>query len=430
MFFAQYIEAIRYNQDLNPDLQFAIHCYVGEDGDPDFVKSLNYFHKAAGSGNREAKYALSLMYAEGIGTQADGVISAKWLRKAEKTNLPEAQYDLGYCYYVGDKEATILLEVEDKKRSEINTDNITMFLNEIIEYYQYDKQLPDELNVEKIPKILTNKRETFFPYRVNPRTMVGMNVKQNEPLAKKYYELAAAQDYPWAIESLGEMYTSGNSREMDVEKALEYFNRLKNKIKYRTNFFLGVLYKRGIKIPKDEKKAIELLLPEATEGHPAYADILGEIYELSDDPEIKNKEKAFMYYKLAAASHDKESLYRVGLIYCEGKLVPQDIPLGLLYNTLVALLNNTDAQIRMGEIRENGDGLPESEKGAYRWYEAALENGNILAYFKRGCMHLNGDGKYKNYKKGMEDIKKAAENGIPEAKLKLKELANKGKVKK
>lgn len=78
----------------------------------------------------------------------------------------------------------------------------------------------------------------------------GQGVEQSFKKTKEYYELAAKQKIPAALNYLGMLYYHGQGVEQNFEKAKEYFE-LAAKQKYPAAFNnLGGLYFEGKKIIK------------------------------------------------------------------------------------------------------------------------------------------------------------------------------------
>ena len=67
----------------------------------EFADAARAFRIAAEKGIPEAQYNLGYCYSNGEGVEKDTVEAVKWFRKAAEKGMPEAQYKLGYCYLNG-----------------------------------------------------------------------------------------------------------------------------------------------------------------------------------------------------------------------------------------------------------------------------------------------------------------------------------------
>lgn len=73
----------------------------------------------------------------------------------------------------------------------------------------------------------------------------------------QWYERAAAQDYPQAMDTLGYLYQWGKIVDKDEVKAASWYQKSAN-LGYRVSQYnLGYCYEHGSGVEKDDKKAIE-----------------------------------------------------------------------------------------------------------------------------------------------------------------------------
>ena len=66
-----------------------------------YEEAVKWFRKAADLGEPNAQYNLGLCYYKGQGIKQDLEEAVKWLKKAAGQGLVFAQYNLGVCYYSG-----------------------------------------------------------------------------------------------------------------------------------------------------------------------------------------------------------------------------------------------------------------------------------------------------------------------------------------
>jgi hypothetical protein len=66
-----------------------------------YSDAFDLFRTAADSGNPQGQAELSMMYAEGLGTQQDPSQAAEWMQKAAIQGFARAQYRLGEFYRTG-----------------------------------------------------------------------------------------------------------------------------------------------------------------------------------------------------------------------------------------------------------------------------------------------------------------------------------------
>ena len=81
----------------------------------------------------------------------------------------------------------------------------------------------------------------------------------------------------------------------------------------------------------------------------------------------------------------------------------------------LAAKGDANAQFQLGEMYNNGIGLPIDEKMAVSWYLKSAEQGYADAQAMLGIMYENGAGVTLDYKKAASWYRKAAEQGQPMA---------------
>ena len=83
---------------------------------------------------------------------------------------------------------------------------------------------------------------------------------------------------------------------------------------------------------------------------------------------------------------------RVGLMYAEGKGVPQDYQEAVKWYRLAAVQGYAPAEYSLGVAYEKGQGVPQDYREAVKWYRLAAAQGNELAQVNLGLMYAKGRG--------------------------------------
>ena len=81
-----------------------------------------------------------------------------------------------------------------------------------------------------------------------------------------------------------------------------------------------------------------------------------------------------------------------------------------------------NVQFNLGVMYDNGKGVPQDDKTAVKWYTLAAEQGIASAQFNLGTMYTNGTGVLQDYKTAVKWYKLAAEQGIASAQSNLKKM--------
>ena len=99
-----------------------------------------------------------------------------------------------------------------------------------------------------------------------------------------------------------------------------------------------------------------------------------------------------------AKQGDAEAQFCLGLLYGEGRGVPQDYKQAVHWYTKAAEQGYAEAQYNLGIMYVSGDGVPKDYKQAVYWFKKAAEQGYAEAQFNLGVSYYNGQGIPQNYK--------------------------------
>ena len=94
----------------------------------------------------------------------------------------------------------------------------------------------------------------------------------------------------------------------------------------------------------------------------------------------------------SAEGGDASAQNALGLLYYEGKGVPQDYRQAKQWFEEAAKQGHAGAQVNLGTLYLNGDGAPESEQMALFWFSRAAAQRDALAFAKLGRMYERGRG--------------------------------------
>jgi TonB family protein len=182
--------------------------------------------------------------------------------------------------------------------------------------------------------------------------------------------------------SLRDAYTAAGALTLQdipsLEKAAESGDARKQTL-------LGVAYRVGAGVPRDDVKAFYWLRKAVDQG-------------------------------LAVAQTF------LGLIYSQGNGVVQDQAKALKWLRMAAEQDFPDAFVLLGTMYENGQGVPMDCAGAARWYRKAAEQGFANGQRYLGDMYANGQGVSQDLTEAVNWYRRAAQQGDTEAQTKLEAL--------
>ena len=84
--------------------------------------------------------------------------------------------------------------------------------------------------------------------------------------------------------------------------------------------------------------------------------------------------------------------YNLALMYANGEGVPEDDKEAVKWFRLAAEQSHASAQFNLGLMYAKGKGVPEDDKEAVKWYRLAAEQSHASAQNNLGVMYANGEG--------------------------------------
>jgi len=126
----------------------------------------------------------------------------------------------------------------------------------------------------------------------------------------------------------------------------------------------------------DYKGALAQWQPLAVQGNPVAQNNLGVMY-LDGKGVPQNMSEAVRYLSLAAAAGSSLGQNNLGGLYREGKGVPCDYVLAARWFTASAGQGNAAAMYNLGLMYEMGQGMKAEPFHAYMWYALAAETNTV-----------------------------------------------------
>ena len=108
---------------------------------------------------------------------------------------------------------------------------------------------------------------------------------------------------------------------------------------------------------------------------------------------VKHAEyEATVKLRTSADGGDAAAQNQLGLLYYQGKGVPQNHLQAKQWFEEAAKQEHTGAQTNLGTLYLNGEGAPQSDRMALFWFSQAAEQGDALACARLGLMYARGRG--------------------------------------
>ncbi|MBN2300396.1 MAG: sel1 repeat family protein, partial [Acholeplasmataceae bacterium] len=347
---------------------------LGDGVSLDFNQALEYYHQGASLGSAKCDYAIGLMYHTGTGVDQDETIAKDYFKKSYNMLLVEAEHHdvvsihiLGTFYYYGF--------------------NVQRYIFKAIEWFLKSA----ELGYSDSQYMLGMIYET-----------IGEDEKQIET-AKKYYEMAAKQDHPYAQYALGVTAIE----EKKWVTAVLYLEQAAKQQYALAAFTLGLYYHE--KESKTPLKAFEWFMVAAKQHHTEAEYYVG-LYYQNGKGIPQNIDQAIYWYEKAALKKNRNALYHLAMILI--KQEDKDFKVIARLLEQAAAQDHPHAQYNLAVMYQKGDGVVQDLKRSFFWYEKAANANLAIAQYNLGMIYFEGAIVEKDERKAKELWEKAAAQGL------------------
>ncbi|MCE5185162.1 MAG: sel1 repeat family protein [Planctomycetaceae bacterium] len=426
-------------------------CYdVGYQTRPDRGKALNWYRQAAQQGYAEAQYVMGRAQ---LGNRA---AAAQWYLKAAQAGHTKAQCRIAYHYKFGEGMEQNYHEALGWYQKALQNDSAEAMVNIGNMYYAGTGIERDYLKAFQCFRACLNRVNFFQPYlcyRLGYMYEKGLGIDENYETALKLYRAAAdsndigsnmifsshachriailyeqglgveanAQEAAkWARMADAKGYSPSQSTEQPAPStsiaAFEEANGPEDKAAStdaEAQFQLAESYF----LTGDEanlKKAVELFLKAAEQGHAEAQCRLGLVYSFGMGVE-ENQAEAFKWTLKSAEQGFEGAMSSIADMYYSGHGTERDYPAAMKWAMKAA--DNGDRTIYplIGLMYAKGDGVEKSKDIAAEWLMRAAESGTTWGLYGMGLVYMLGRGLEKDPAEGLRWITKAAEAGNAQA---------------
>lgn len=205
--------------------------YDGSGVKQDLSKARFWLEKAALKDRPFPQTILGVIYLDGIGVPADYDKACFWLEKAAKQQFTAAQHTLGCVYLFGK--------------------GVTKNYKKALDFFESAALQGD----------------TYSQYQLAGMYLRGQGVPKDDIKAFQLFESASNSGCDVAQLELGVMFANGEGMKApDYEKAAYWYEKAAEQGNPRAQYFLSRLFKEGLGVTKDEKKAFQLLQQASNNG--------------------------------------------------------------------------------------------------------------------------------------------------------------------
>lgn len=287
-----------------------------------------------------------------------------------------------------------------------------------------EKKTQEKNDNETIVEQETESEESFFSFITKPisklfsadEEVVDANGKK-ETFLEQSLRLAGEGNAESQM-NLGYMYLYGNNGvEQDFEKAFEYYNMAAKQDNPIALNNVGSLYFNGIGTEKNRVKAISYFTKSAELGNDNAATNLAFIYLTGENNDSERNKKAMQLFQQAAKSGNKLAEFMLGYAYYKGFTVDRDnyTAFGLIKDAAQDGAEFDEAQYILAEMYANGYGTVQNYVNSVSYYAKAVNQGNTDAYVDLAKIYAEGKFAQRNMVKAHTLFNIAASEGNSQA---------------
>jgi uncharacterized protein len=163
-------------------------------------------------------------------------------------------------------------------------------------------------------------------------------------------------------------------RDHDYERAFSLLKPLAEAGQSEAQRRLGVMYRHGLGVRRDDGEAVKWYLAAAEQGHVRAQNNLGIMY-LFGLGTAPDSQKAERWLLAAAKQNDAKAQENLGIFYTKRKRYDEAIR----YLSLAAQQSQTRAQLNLGLLLLAGNGVKKDETAAMGWISKAAHGGSGAA---------------------------------------------------
>jgi TPR repeat protein len=212
--------------------------------------------------------------------------------------------------------------------------------------------------------------------------------------------LAAEEENPgrYLEYRIGKMYAAGLGTEQDYAKAAGWFEKSAEQNYRYAQYSLGSLYYQGKGVKQDYGEAFVLYSKSAAQGFPYACFELGKMLRDGIGAE-KDTARSEQYFRMAFSgfrslevqSRDDRLQYRLGWMLLNGVGTDKNLSAAKQYFEKSALLGNTYAGYQLAKlILADEAASPDKVSEAVKWLTQATDSGNAFAQYALAKLYRDG----------------------------------------
>ena len=219
--------------------------------------------------------------------------------------------------------------------------------------------------------------------------ITAVNAEEFKPVAIAELQAGTEQGHADAQFRLARAYLRGEGVPKDAKKAFELMKAAAEQGHADAMGGLGYFYSAGLVTPKDQKLAIEWFRKGADKGSAKAQLNLGNLLlkgqgDTAADPETQRKEALQWIQKAADENLPEAALAYANIAYFGDHGVEKNYEIAAKYSKVAAEAGLADAQNMLGNLYHYGWGIPCDKALGDQWFRKAALQGHIKAQSNLG----------------------------------------------
>lgn len=356
----------------------------------DRAVALDKWREGAAAGEANAQFAVGYSYYVGDGVPQDLAKALPLLEAAAAQGHARAQYFLGLMYDEGRGVA------KDPVRG------VALFIA-AAEAGDADAQ-----------------RAAGISYRN------GSGAPKDETKSIFWFSRAIQRNDLGAMDELGRAYEFGWGVPKNTDTAVQLYRRAAEAGNARAQFHLANLYEAGVGVKMDLAEAAAWLRRSAAQGNTDAQASLG--YFLMEGRGVrKNYAEALAFLLKASEQGAANAMVNYGYCLERGFGIAKDEAAATEWYRRAALAGSAQGQFNLANQYADGTGVKLDKAEAFKWFEKAAANGHVEAARMTGDAYQYAKGIERDYAKAAKWLTFASDQGDKQAQIGLARLYVEGK---
>lgn len=264
------------------------------------------------------------------------------------------------------------------------------------------------------------KQQPFAMYRYGYVLLQGLGGPKDVETGIQWLEKAIEANQSDAAVLLARVLLSPpeGAPARNPERAAKLLKSVAPRGNGEAQYYLGLLFQKGVGVPQDEEEALNWLLAAAENGRANAQFELSRVYSKRKTGS-DNAAQSLRWLQEAAVQGHAEAQYFLGYAYDQGQGVPQNQSEGFGWLYRSAEAGFVPAQLVVGRKYLKGDGTEQNATEAQRWLELAVKAQSPEAMADLAAGYLSGDVLEANAPLALQLYRQSEQYGLPRAMIGL-----------